>query len=52
MADAETIAERVKKSGISTVELSADELELVLQTLVYDGKIEEVSFHIISVYHI
>ena len=52
MADAETIAERVKKSGISTVELSADELELVLQTLVYDGKIEEVSFYTIYTYYL
>jgi len=28
--------------GILQVELSLEELELVLQTLVYDGKLEEV----------
>ena len=34
---------RVRISGISKVELSLEELELVLQTLVYDGRLEEVS---------
>ena len=33
---------RVRISGISKVELSLEELELVLQTLVYDGRLEEV----------
>eukprot|EP00607_Mallomonas_marina_P003414 CAMPEP_0182433336 /NCGR_PEP_ID=MMETSP1167-20130531/62560_1 /TAXON_ID=2988 /ORGANISM="Mallomonas Sp, Strain CCMP3275" /LENGTH=255 /DNA_ID=CAMNT_0024621907 /DNA_START=178 /DNA_END=945 /DNA_ORIENTATION=+ len=37
-----SIGERVRISGISKVELSLDELELVLQTLVYDGHLEEV----------
>jgi DNA-directed RNA polymerase III subunit RPC6 len=46
MVDAPTINIRVKKSGISTVELTLDELELVLQTLIYDGKIEEVRIYI------
>jgi hypothetical protein len=34
---------RVRISGISKVELSLEELELVLQTLVYDGRLEEVT---------
>jgi hypothetical protein len=33
----------VRISGISKVELSLEELELVLQTLVYDGRLEEVT---------
>ena len=33
---------RVRISGISKVELSLEELELVLQTLVYDCRLEEV----------
>lgn len=37
-----SISERVRISGISKVELSLEELGLVLQTLVYDGKLEEV----------
>ena len=43
MVDINTINDRVRISGISKVELSLDELELVLQTLVYDGRLEEVS---------
>lgn len=42
MADVSVINERVRISGISKVELSIEELELVLQTLVYDGRLEEV----------
>lgn len=34
---------RVRISGISKVELSLEELELVLQTLVYDCRLEEVT---------
>lgn len=37
-----SISERVRISGISKVELSLEELGLVLQTLVYDGRLEEV----------
>jgi DNA-directed RNA polymerase III subunit RPC6 len=43
MADLNGINSRVRISGISKVELSLEELELVLQTLVYDGRLEEVS---------
>lgn len=42
MADINTIAEKIRISGISKVELTREELELVIQTLVYDGKLEEV----------
>ena len=43
LVDLQTISTRVKRSGAITVDLTSDELEIVLQTLVYDGKIEEVS---------
>lgn len=43
MVDINTIHDRVRISGISKVELSLDELDLVLQTLVYDGRLEEVN---------
>jgi hypothetical protein len=39
----EGINARVRISGISKVELSLEELELVLQTLVYDCRLEEVT---------
>lgn len=42
MASSVEIANRIRVSGISKVELSPDECDLVLQTLVYDGKLEEV----------
>lgn len=42
MVDVHTISARVKSSGICTVDLSIEELELVLQTLIYDRKIEMV----------
>eukprot|EP01035_Chromulina_nebulosa_P021444 gene21444-27777_t len=42
LADLNSIASKVKVSGISKVELSYEELELVVQTLVYDGRLEEV----------
>ena len=43
MADIVSINDRVRISGISKVELSMEELQLVLQTLVYDGRLEEVT---------
>lgn len=43
MADAASIHDRVRISGISKVELSVEEMDLVLQILVYDGRLEEVS---------
>jgi DNA-directed RNA polymerase III subunit RPC6 len=42
MCDIDAINDQVRISGISKVELSIDELELVLQTLVYDGRLEDV----------
>lgn len=42
MASSAEIANRIRISGISKVDLSSDESDLVLQTLVYDGKLEEV----------
>jgi hypothetical protein len=42
MIDLPGINARVRISGISKVELSVEELELVLQTLVYDARLEEV----------
>lgn len=41
-ADAACIAERIRSSGIANVELSTEDLESVIQTLVYDGQLEEV----------
>eukprot|EP01031_Cornospumella_fuschlensis_P026414 gene26414-31917_t len=43
LADIHTITERVRVSGISRVELSAEEMEMVVNTLVYDGRLEEIS---------
>jgi DNA-directed RNA polymerase III subunit RPC6 len=43
MSDISTIHDRVRISGITRIELSMDELELVVQTLIYDGRLEEVS---------
>jgi DNA-directed RNA polymerase III subunit RPC6 len=40
--DVASVDAMVKVSGISKVELSQEELELVLQTLVFDGRLEEV----------
>ncbi len=40
--DIATISDRVVKSGLTTVELSAEELEIVLETLIFDGKVEKV----------
>jgi len=42
MADSNEIYLRVQLSKISRVELSEEELNLVLQTLLYDGKLEIV----------
>jgi DNA-directed RNA polymerase III subunit RPC6 len=43
MARMEQIGQHVRVRGLSKVELAPDELALVVQTLVYDGRIEEVS---------
>lgn len=40
--DLQTIASRLRTSGIVKVELTDDELELVVNTLIYDYRIEEV----------
>lgn len=42
MLDLETISEKVKVSGISKVQLKDKEIELVLGTLVYDKRLEDV----------
>eukprot|EP00638_Chattonella_subsalsa_P001039 CAMPEP_0117745418 /NCGR_PEP_ID=MMETSP0947-20121206/7344_1 /TAXON_ID=44440 /ORGANISM="Chattonella subsalsa, Strain CCMP2191" /LENGTH=292 /DNA_ID=CAMNT_0005562557 /DNA_START=23 /DNA_END=901 /DNA_ORIENTATION=+ len=42
MASLQQIADRVRVSGISKVELTPDEVELIVNSLVYDGRIEEV----------
>ena len=42
MATLQSINERVRISGISKIELSLEELGMVLQTLVMDGRLEEV----------
>lgn len=42
VADLQTIGQRVKRSGISTVDLADEELEMVLATLIYDGKLEQM----------
>jgi RNA polymerase Rpc34 subunit len=42
MADATEIHQRVRASGISKVDLSMEELSSVIQTLLYDGRLEEV----------
>lgn len=43
MVDLAALTDKVRISGISKVELSLEELELVVNTLVYDGRLEEVS---------
>jgi DNA-directed RNA polymerase III subunit RPC6 len=48
MIDLTGINARVRISGISKVELSIEELELVLQTLVYDARLEEVRSSVLS----
>jgi len=42
MTDLVTISEKVRISGISKIELSMEELELVVNTLVYDFRLEEI----------
>ncbi|CAM9493564.1 unnamed protein product [Heterosigma akashiwo] len=42
MASLQQVADRVRVSGISRVELTPDEVELIVNSLVYDGRIEEV----------
>jgi DNA-directed RNA polymerase III subunit RPC6 len=41
-ATASTIHDRVRKSGITTVNIAPDEFKLLLQTLVFDGRLETV----------
>lgn len=43
LADLDMIYEQVRVSGISKIELAIDELELVVNTLIYELRIEEVS---------
>lgn len=42
MADLATISDRIRASGIANVTLTADEVELIVNTLVYDNRLEEV----------
>ena len=42
-ASTSQIHNHLKTSGISQVELTPDEVQLIIETLVYDGKIEKVS---------
>mmetsp|Transcript_3882 Transcript_3882/g.5337 ORF Transcript_3882/g.5337 Transcript_3882/m.5337 type:complete len:307 (+) Transcript_3882:18-938(+) len=42
MMDLTSISDKVRISGISTVELSPQEIELIVNTLVYDGRLETV----------
>lgn len=43
LCDIDMIYEQVRVSGISKIELSMEELELVVNTLIYELRIEEVS---------
>mmetsp|Transcript_914 Transcript_914/g.2036 ORF Transcript_914/g.2036 Transcript_914/m.2036 type:complete len:303 (-) Transcript_914:24-932(-) len=42
MMDLASISDRIKQSGISKIELSPEETELIVNTLVYDGRLEEI----------
>mmetsp|Transcript_12258 Transcript_12258/g.18570 ORF Transcript_12258/g.18570 Transcript_12258/m.18570 type:complete len:293 (+) Transcript_12258:48-926(+) len=48
MASVSDISAKVRISGISKIELSGDEIDLVLQTLVFDGKLEEVKHAVVA----
>ena len=48
-ADLNEINSDVISSGISSIVLSLDELESVLKTLVYDGRLEEVDRYLVEV---
>ena len=48
MACAEEIHKKIHQSGISRVELSAEELDTVIQTLMYDGRIELVNGAVVA----
>lgn len=49
MADMQEIYQRVIASKISTVELSIVDLGTVIQTLVYDGRLEEVDLSVVRI---
>ena len=49
MASSEEIHQTVSSNGISRVELSSDETNLVIQTLMYDGRLEVVSPSVVQV---
>jgi DNA-directed RNA polymerase III subunit RPC6 len=49
MLDLSTICDKIKISGISKVELSVKEVELVLNSLVFDGRLEDVQSSILLV---
>ena len=45
-ASLKQVADLVRVSGISKIELSPDDFQTIINSLVYDGKIEEVrAFH-------
>eukprot|EP01032_Pedospumella_encystans_P019805 gene19805-22512_t len=48
MMDLAAIAEKIRISGISKIELSPDETELVVNTLVYDGRLEEINSSVLQ----
>jgi DNA-directed RNA polymerase III subunit RPC6 len=48
MLDLQNVNDRVRISGITKIELSLEELELVVQTLIYDGRLEEVHISVIQ----
>ena len=49
MLDLASIYEKVKISGISKVELKEEEVELILNTLVFDGHLEDVQSSILLI---
>ena len=49
VANSDEIHQTVSSSGISTVELSPEETDLVIQTLVFDGRLEKVSPEVVRV---
>jgi DNA-directed RNA polymerase III subunit RPC6 len=48
MLDLQNVNDRVRISGITKIELSLEELELVVQTLIYDGRLEVVHISVIQ----
>ena len=49
MCDLNHISEKIRTSGISRVELSQEEVEMVVSTLVYDGRLEQVQHSVMLI---